>query len=160
MNDTITLIVNGRKTAVITDPQRPLLDVLREDLKLTGTKYGCGRGQCGACTVLIEGKRSLSCITSVSEASNKEIITIEGLTEGGRMHPVQEAFLEEGAIQCGYCTPGMVLSAVSLLKKIPTPAESEIIEWMNPNLCRCCDYIRIVKAVQRVAKGASEVKSS
>ncbi len=115
MNQTITLIVNGKSTTVTTDPTRPLLEVLREDLQLTGTKYGCGDGRCGACTVLIDGKREHSCLTPVADVAGKAITTIEGLATNGALHPVQEAFLAEGAMQCGYCTPGMIMATVALL---------------------------------------------
>ena len=128
MDATITLVVNGSQKTVTTDPKRPLLDVLREDLQLTGTKYGCGEGRCGACTVLVDGRRIHSCMTPVAEAAGKSVLTIEGLAEGDRLHPVQEAFLAEGALQCGYCTPGMVLSTVALLREVPHPTDAEIIE--------------------------------
>jgi aerobic-type carbon monoxide dehydrogenase small subunit (CoxS/CutS family) len=127
MDVTITLTVNGIARTVATDPQRPLLDVLREDLHLTGTKYGCGEGRCGACTVLMDGKPVRSCVTPVALADKKSITTIEGLAKGNELHPVQEAFLEEGAMQCGYCTPGMILSAVALLQDKPNPTDEEII---------------------------------
>src|SRR5215472_187656 len=119
MDATISFTVNGRSRTVTTDPQRPLLDVLREDLQLTGTKYGCGEGQCLACTVLVNGKAVPSCITPISQAENQEIVTIEGLAKGERLHPVQEAFLAEGVSQCGYCTSGMVLGVVGLLTDNP-----------------------------------------
>jgi len=158
MDATITLTVNGEKRTVVTDPKRPLLDVLREDLHVTGPKYGCGEGQCGACTVLIDGKRTLSCVTPVSLADNKAITTIEGLANGDRLHPVQQAFLDEGAIQCGYCTPGMILTAVSLLNENPRPTDEQIIEGMNGNICRCNGYTKIVNAVRRAAAKIAEVK--
>jgi aerobic-type carbon monoxide dehydrogenase small subunit (CoxS/CutS family) len=128
-----------------------LLDVLREDLRLTGAKQGCGEGQCGACTVLVDGKRTLSCTTPASSVDGKTILTIEGLATGGSLHPVQEAFLAEDAFQCGYCTPGMIMSTVALLKEHPRPDEAQIRAWMNSNLCRCCGYPRILKAVRRAA---------
>jgi carbon-monoxide dehydrogenase small subunit len=149
MDVTITLTVNGTERIVTTDPQRPLLDVLREDLHLTGTKYGCGEGRCGACTVLMEGKPVRSCVTPVSVAAQKSITTIEGLTRGEALHPVQEAFLEEGAIQCGYCTSGMILSAVALLQGKPNPTDDEIVAGMNGNICRCNGYVKIISAVRR-----------
>jgi len=151
MDVTVTLTVNGVERTVTTDPQRPLLDVLREDLHLTGTKYGCGEGRCGACTVLMDGKRVLSCVTPVSLADKKSITTIEGLAKGDALHPVQEAFLEEGAMQCGYCTPGMILSAVALLQTKPNPTDEEIIAGMNGNICRCNGYVKIMNAVRRAA---------
>ena len=160
MAATITLIVNGQKKTVVTDPDRPLLDVLREDLQITGPKYGCGEGQCGACTVLMDGKRTLSCITPASAADKKKITTIEGLANGETLHPVQQAFLDEGAIQCGYCTPGMILSAVALLEENPRPSDDEITEWMNGNICRCNGYEKIMNAVRRAASQGKEVKRS
>lgn len=151
MDVTVTLTVNGVARTVTTDPQRPLLDVLREDLHLTGTKYGCGEGRCGACTVLMDGKRVLSCVTPVSLADKKSITTIEGLAKGDVLHPVQEAFLEEGAMQCGYCTSGMILSAVALLQDTPNPTDEEIVAGMNGNICRCNGYVKIKNAVRRAA---------
>ena len=151
MNATIKLTVNGEPRTVTTDPQRPLLDVLREDLRLTGTKYGCGEGQCGACTVLIDGQRAQACQTTIAEAADHAVTTIEGLASGGRLHPVQEAFLAEGAIQCGYCTPGMVLSTVALLNKNPHPTDADIDSAMSGNLCRCGTYPRIRKAIHLAA---------
>jgi aerobic-type carbon monoxide dehydrogenase small subunit (CoxS/CutS family) len=151
MDVTVTLTVNGVARTVTTDPQRPLLDVLREDLHLTGTKYGCGEGRCGACTVLMDGKRTLACVTPVSLADKKSITTIEGLAKGDALHPVQEAFLEEGAMQCGYCTPGMILSAVALLRDKPNPTDEEIVAGMNGHICRCNGYIKIANAVRRAA---------
>jgi carbon-monoxide dehydrogenase small subunit len=151
MDVTVTLTVNGVLRTVITDPQRPLLDILREDLHLTGTKYGCGEGRCGACTVLMDGKRVLSCVTPVSLADKKSITTIEGLAKSDKLHPVQEAFLEEGAMQCGYCTSGMILSAVALLQDKPNPTDEEIVAGMNGNICRCNGYVKIKNAVRRAA---------
>lgn len=151
MSETITVTVNGQRQSVTSDPERPLLDVLREDLQLSGTKYGCGEAQCGACTVLINGRRAYSCRTTIGQAADKSILTIEGIAEGDRLHPVQEAFLAEDAYQCGYCTPGMIVAAVALLKEKPKPSESEIVAWMNRQLCRCCGYDNIVRAVQRAA---------
>jgi aerobic carbon-monoxide dehydrogenase small subunit len=152
----LKLKINGSVRTVETDPERPLLDVLREDLQLTGTKYGCGEGQCRACTILIDGQPVTSCRLQVSKAENKEIVTIEGLANGDVLHPVQSAFVQEGAMQCGYCVPGMILTAVSLLEKHPSPTEDQIVEWMNGNLCRCCGYPKIIAAVRR----AAEVKTS
>jgi len=151
MDATFTFTVNGQARTVTTDPQRPLLEVLREDLKLTGTKYGCGEGQCRACTVLLNGKDVASCLTPVSDADKQDILTIEGLAQGSRLHPVQEAFLAEGAFQCGYCTPGMILGAVALLGRNPKPTEAEIKTGMQKHLCRCCDYPRLIKAIRRAA---------
>lgn len=152
MDVTVTLIVNGTEKTITTDPERPLLDVLREELSLTGPKYGCGEGRCGACSVLMEGQRVLSCITPVAEADGKKIVTIEGLAQGDSLHPVQEAFLEEGAMQCGYCTSGMVLTAVALLERNPRPTDEEIVAEMNVNLCRCNGYTKILQAVRRAAE--------
>ena len=152
MDVTITLIVNGKQRTVTTDPKRPLLDVLREDLDLTGTKYGCGEGRCGACTVLMDGKRVLSCVIPVAQADKKTITTIEGLAKGDSLHPVQEAFLAEGAMQCGYCTPGMIMTAVALLEKNPRPTDEEIAAEMNVNICRCNEYTIIQNAIRRAAR--------
>jgi len=149
---TVTLKVNGIERTVTTDPQRPLLDVLREEFGLTGTKYGCGEGRCGACAVLMEGRRTLSCVVPVAEADQKAITTIEGLAKDGVLHPVQEAFLEEGAMQCGYCTSGMILSAVALLQENPHPTDEQIVAGMNGNICRCNGYVKITNAVRRAAQ--------
>ena len=150
----IRLAVNGKLYTVDTDPQTSLLAVLREQLDLTGSKYGCGEGVCGACTVLIEGKATRSCITKVGAVSQKQITTIEGLASGDRLHPVQEAFLEASAMQCAYCTSGMIMSAVALLQRNPAPNESEIIDFMDGNVCRCGTYPRIVSAIQKAARVA------
>jgi aerobic-type carbon monoxide dehydrogenase small subunit (CoxS/CutS family) len=157
---TIRLTVNGKSYPVDAEPQASLLTVLREHLDLTGSKYGCGEGQCGACTVLIDGKAQRSCVTRVGTVSQKEITTIEGLASGEQLHPIQEAFLQESAMQCGYCTSGMIMSAVALLRRNPMPKESEIIDFMDGNVCRCGTYSRIVSAIQRAAKvtTASSVK--
>ena len=160
MDTTITLTVNGKERTVVTDPERSLLDVLREVLHLTGAKYGCGEGRCGACTVLMDSRRTLSCVTPVAMADKKTITTIEGLADGDSLHPVQQAFLDEGAIQCGYCTPGMILSTVALLKNNPQPTDEQIVEWMNVNLCRCNGYTKILNAVRRAAAQIAEVKIS
>lgn len=154
MESTVTLTVNGTKHTVKTDPKRPLLDVLREDLGLTGTKYGCGEGRCGSCTVLVDGKRSHSCQVPVAEAGGKAVTTIEGIARDGALHPVQEAFLAEGAMQCGYCTPGMILSTVALLERNPHPSEEEILEWMDGHVCRCNGYVKILRAIRRAAGAA------
>ena len=148
---TIRLSVNGKALSVDTEPERPLLEVLREDLGLTGTKYGCGEGQCGSCTVLLDGQPTVSCVTTVRAAEGRKIVTIEGLAEGGTLHPVQQAFLDEGAVQCGYCTPGMVLQTVALLQNHPKPTDAQIVDGLNGNLCRCSDYQRIMSAVRRAA---------
>jgi aerobic-type carbon monoxide dehydrogenase small subunit (CoxS/CutS family) len=143
--------VNGTAREVETDGGRPLLDVLREDLELTGTKFGCGEGQCRACTVLLDGKPTPSCLTPVSAAVGKTITTIEGLERNGALHPVQQAFLDEGAMQCGYCASGMILTATALLEANAEPSDAEIVAGMNDNLCRCCGYPRILAAVRRAA---------
>jgi len=148
----VTMTVNGVQRTVTTDPERPLLDVLREDLHLTGTKYGCGEGRCGACTVLMDGKRVLSCVTPVAMADKKAITTIEGLAKGDTLHPVQEAFLEEGALQCGYCASGMILTAAALLQENPNPNDEQIVTGMNGNICRCNGYVKIVNAVRKAAQ--------
>jgi carbon-monoxide dehydrogenase small subunit len=147
---TIRFTVNGKVHSVETDLDRPLLDVLREDLGLTGTKYGCGEGQCRACTVLMDGKAIASCITPARLAQGRKIVTIEGLAGSG-LHPVQQAFLDEDAMQCGYCTPGMIMRTVSLLESNPKPTEAQIIEALNGNLCRCSGYVRVIAAVKRAA---------
>jgi aerobic-type carbon monoxide dehydrogenase small subunit (CoxS/CutS family) len=151
----IRLTVNGQGRTVSTDPDRPLLDVLREDLELTGAKYGCGESRCGACSVLVDGRRVFSCMVPASSVAGKKIVTIEGLAKGDDLHPVQKAFLDESAFQCGYCTPGMILAAVALLDEKPKPTDAEIASGMNRNLCRCCSYPRIVEAVRR-ASGQEE----
>src|SRR5262249_8716500 len=152
--ETFTLTVNGQRHTVTTEPRRPLLEVLREDLHLTGPKLGCGEGQSGACTVLVEGQRKHSCLMPVRDAASKAITTIEGLSNGDKLHPVQEAFLEEGAMQCGFCTSGMIMSTVALLKAKPKPTDAEIIDWMNAQICRCCSYPRILTAVRRAVAQA------
>jgi nicotinate dehydrogenase subunit A len=146
------LTINGHSYAVEADPQVTLLTVLRESLDLTGSKYGCGEGQCGACTVLVDGKAQRSCITKAGSIVGKEITTIEGLARGEELHPVQEAFLEVGALQCGYCTSGMIMSAAALLKRNPSPTQGEIVDFMDGNVCRCGTYPRIVTAIQKAAK--------
>ena len=149
---TIRLAINGKSYSVEADAQTSLLTVLREHFDLTGSKYGCGEGQCGACTVLVDGKSQRSCITRVGSVSGKQITTIEGLATGEQLHPVQQAFLDEGAMQCAYCTSGMIMSAVALLKKNPSPNEIEIVNFMDGNVCRCGTYSRIITAIQKAAK--------
>jgi aerobic-type carbon monoxide dehydrogenase small subunit (CoxS/CutS family) len=151
METKITLTVNGQERSIVTDPQRSLLDVLREDLHLTGTKYGCGEGQCRACTVLVDGKAIPSCITSISDIDKQSILTIEGLSEGERLHPVQEAFLAEGAFQCGYCTTGMILQAVEILKEDPKLSRTDVAARMQRHVCRCGTYPAILRAIRRAA---------
>jgi aerobic carbon-monoxide dehydrogenase small subunit len=147
----VSFTVNGERRTVTTDPERPLLGVLREDLHLTGTKYGCGEGQCGACSVLVDGKRVFSCKTDVAQAEGKSVQTIEGLARGETLHPVQQAFLDCDAFQCGYCTGGMILTAVAVLNETPKPTDEQIVAAMNKNLCRCCGYVSILDAVRRAA---------
>lgn len=148
----VKLNVNGQERTVDDDPQRPLLAVLRERLRLTATKYGCGEGTCGACAVLVDGKRFLSCNTPLIEVQNTKIITIEGLASGKTLHPVQQAFLETHAFQCGYCTAGMIIAAVALLNENPDPTDIQITEALKAHVCRCCSYPRILKAVHRAAE--------
>ena len=155
--ESVTVInVNGKDYRIEGDPGRSLLQALREDIDLTGAKYGCGEGQCGSCTVLMDGKAVRSCITPVSRAAGKKIVTIEGLEKDGKLHPVQKAFLEIGAMQCGYCTPGMILSAIALLNENADPREDEVIRRMNGNVCRCGTYTRIVPAILKAAKEMRE----
>ncbi len=153
------LHVNGREYTVEAEPETSLLVVLREHLGLTGSKYGCGEGQCGACTVLLDGLARRSCITPVRQAVGHRIVTIEGLGGEHELHPVQKAFLEAGAFQCGYCTPGMILTAVALLTHNPSPTEEDIVTFLNGNLCRCGTYPRIVAAVRRAAALLREGRS-
>jgi len=152
------LEVNGIIRRVDAGPKRSLLSVLRDDLDLTGAKYGCGEGQCGACTVLLDGEAVRSCITPVAQAAGKRITTIEGLERDGRLHPLQEAFLATGAMQCGYCTPGMIISGVSVLEKKASPTDAEIVHGMQGNICRCGTYPRIVAAVRMAAKQAKSAR--
>jgi aerobic-type carbon monoxide dehydrogenase small subunit (CoxS/CutS family) len=147
----ISFTVNGQPRTITTDADRPLLEVIREEFGLTGTHFGCGQGDCGACSVLIDGKRAFSCQTAVSDAAGKSVVTIEGLAKGEKLHPVQQAFLDEGAYQCAYCVSGMIIAAVSLLNEKPTPSDEEIKTGMNGNLCRCCGYARIFSAVKRAS---------
>jgi len=149
MDKILKFTVNGEVRTVTTDPQRPLLEVLREELNLTGAKYGCGEGQCRACTVLVGGKSVASCITPVGDADQETIMTIEGLAKGEKLHPVQEAFLAEGAFQCGYCTPGMILGVVGLLNEKAKPSEAETLTYMQKHLCRCCNYPKMLSAIRR-----------
>ncbi|MGB3223425.1 MAG: (2Fe-2S)-binding protein [Desulforhopalus sp.] len=148
MNEIITFLVNGEELSLTVDGNRPLLWVLRQDLELTGTKYGCGLGLCGSCTVLLDGKAVRSCQTSIREAHQREITTIEGLATGDTLHPVQQAFVDHDALQCGYCTPGMIMQATSLLQENPQPDRQTIIEKMDDNLCRCGAHNRIIEAIE------------
>ncbi len=151
MKETIRFTLNGRATSLEVDPDRTLLWVLRTDLGLTGTKFGCGESLCGACTVLVDREATRSCRLPVKEIQGKEVITIEGLARNGKLHPLQEAFVEHGALQCGFCTPGMIMTAYGLLLKNPKPTRMEIIAGMDNNLCRCAAHQRIVMAIESVA---------
>ena len=152
MASTIQLQLNGAPREVAANPRRSLLSVLRDDLQLTGCKYGCGEGECGACTVLIDGQATRSCITSLAECANKKVTTIEGLATGEKLHPVQTAFIECGAMQCGYCTTGMIMSGAALLETHPRPTREQIVDSMNGNICRCGTYTRIIAALQRAGE--------
>src|SRR5436305_649191 len=146
------LQVNGKKVQIDADGSRSLLSVLRDDLDLTGSKYGCGEGQCGACTVLMDGKAVRSCITIVADAAKKEILTIEGLEKNGKLHPVQEGLIQNDAMQCGYCTAGMIMTSVALLARTPKPLRQDILHGMEGNICRCGTQPRIVLAIEMAAR--------
>lgn len=148
----ITLTVNGKKYTDEVSPTLRLVDLLRDKFHLTGAKEGCGEGECGACTVLMDGKAVLSCLVLAFQAEGSEIITIEGLSKNGELDPIQQAFVDNGAIQCGYCTPGMIMSAKALLMKNPTPTEEEIRTAISGNLCRCTGYTKIVDAIKEAAR--------
>jgi len=152
MEEIVQLKLNGKPIRLTVDSDRMLLWVLRADLGLTGTKYGCGESYCGACTVLVNDEAVRSCQTAVKDVRDKDIVTIEAMAKNGTLHPLQKAFVENDAMQCGYCTPGMILNAYSLLRKNPRPSASEIIEGMDDNLCRCGAHTRIVRAIQAAAK--------
>jgi aerobic-type carbon monoxide dehydrogenase small subunit (CoxS/CutS family) len=154
----LVLTVNGTRRRVEAPPDESLLSVLRNRLQLTGTKYGCGEGQCGACTVLLDGRPARSCRTQVSDAAGKKVTTIEGLARNGRLHPVQAAFLETEAFQCGYCTPGMIISAVGLLERNPNPGEEDIAGHLTGNICRCGTYPRILAAVKQAAQAMRKTR--
>ncbi|MCI0748204.1 MAG: (2Fe-2S)-binding protein [Verrucomicrobia subdivision 3 bacterium] len=158
MKASLQFTLNGKPQRVTTEAKRTLLEVLREDFDLTGAKYGCGEGQCRACTVLIDGNPVRSCLTEMSEVEGRKIDTIESLSQNGKLHPVQQAFVNEGAMQCGYCVPGMILSTIALLKRNASPTEAQIVEGLNGNICRCCGYTNILKAVQRAAQLSREAK--
>jgi aerobic-type carbon monoxide dehydrogenase small subunit (CoxS/CutS family) len=151
MPEDFKLNVNGKAVSVASDSERPLLDVLREDLGLTGAKYGCGEGECGACTVLLDGKAVRSCITAVREVTGAKIVTIEGLAPEGELHPVQRAFVEKQGLQCGYCVPGQILTAAAFLAEKKSPMREEIVAAMDGNICRCCNYVNILAAVEAAA---------
>ena len=147
------LIVNGERRSTRTDEERPLLDVLREDFKLTGTKFGCGEGECGACTVLIDGVPTRSCITSVGEVADASVQTIEGLASGDKLHSVQQAFIDREAMQCGYCVPGHIMTAVALAREEPNASSEDIVTTMSEHICRCCNYSSILAAVELAIHG-------
>jgi aerobic-type carbon monoxide dehydrogenase small subunit (CoxS/CutS family) len=146
------LRINGAKRGVDADPERSLLSVLRDDLSLTGAKYGCGEGRCGACTVLVNGQPIRSCLARVGAVTDKAITTIEGIAQNDTLHPLQQAFLDLGALQCGYCTPGMVVAGVGLLTRNPDPSDQEIVQAMEGNVCRCGTYSRIVAAIRKASQ--------
>jgi isoquinoline 1-oxidoreductase subunit alpha len=151
----VDLLVNGVRRRAEVEPEQTLLSALRDELDLTGTKYGCGEGQCGACTVLVDGRPTRSCVTKAATVAGKAITTIEGIAENGRLHPVQEAFLAVDAMQCGYCTPGMVVEAVALLRRHADATEAEIARAMEGHVCRCCTYPRIVRAIHDAARAGT-----
>jgi aerobic-type carbon monoxide dehydrogenase small subunit (CoxS/CutS family) len=148
----IRFTVNGREVEAETDAQTRLLDLLREDLRLTGTKEGCGEGECGACTVLLDGRAVNSCLVLAPQVDGKDVLTIEGLANGAELHPIQRAYVEKGAVQCGFCTPGFIMSTYALLKANPAPTDEEILTALEGNLCRCTGYTKIVEAVRYAAK--------
>lgn len=150
MPEEIKLTVNGQPRSTTTDQRRPLLDVLREDFALTGSKFGCGEGECGACTVLIDGVPTRSCITSIGECEGESIQTIEGVASGDKLHAVQQAFLDQQAMQCGYCVPGHIMTAIALMNDNPSATRQEIVDAMSEHICRCCNYESILAAVQQV----------
>ena len=150
----IKLIVNGKSYELTIQPWRTLLEVIREDLKLTGTKEGCGLGECGACTVIMDGRAVNSCLVLAAEADCKQITTIEGLSDGDKLHPIQKAFVDHGGLQCGFCTPGVILSAKALLDKNPSPGQDEIRRGIAGNFCRCTGYTKIIESIVAAAKSA------
>ena len=152
MIENVSFKLNGKPKTLTIDSKRMLLWVLRTDIGLTGTKYGCGVGLCGACTVLVDNKAVRSCRFPVKDVKGKDVITIEGLAENGKLHPIQQTFIKHDALQCGFCTPGMILNAYSLLLRNPQPSQAEIIEEMDYNLCRCGSYSRIIEAIQTAAR--------
>lgn len=159
MEETIQFTLNDNPVRMTVDGERKLLWVLRSDLELTGCKYGCGQGYCGACTVLLDGQPARSCRISVKEVQGKQVVTIEGLAKNGSLHPVQKAFIQHDALQCGFCTPGMILRAVGLLRENPRPSRADILEYMDRNFCRCGSHARIVQAIQSAALEMSGGKS-
>ena len=157
MPDIQELRINGKTVRVDADRDRPLLGVLRDDLGLTGSKYGCGEGRCGACTVLLDGQPARSCVTKLGAVAAREITTIEGLEHDGKLHPLQQAFLDAGAMQCAYCTSGMIVTGAGLLQQNPDPSRQEIVEYMDGNICRCGTYPRIIAAIRMAARAVKEV---
>jgi nicotinate dehydrogenase subunit A len=160
MSDVTELRVNGARVRIDAEDARSLLTVLRDDLDLTGAKYGCGEGRCGACTVVIDGRAVRSCITPVAACAGKQITTVEGLERGGKLHPLQEAFLEVGAMQCGYCTTGMIMAGVALLGRNPAPAPQDITRSLEGNVCRCGTYGRIALAIRKAAEALKARRAS
>lgn len=160
MKTLISLVVNGESVERAVDPNVTLVQFLREDLGLTGTKHGCGLGDCGACTVIMDGRPVNSCLVLAVQANGREILTIEGLAENGKLHPIQQAFVDKGAIQCGFCSPGMILSAKALLAEKPRPTEHEIRMAISGNLCRCTGYQKIVEAIKEAAKTIEATEAS
>ena len=154
----VEFTLNGQKKQILVFSNDLLINVLRDELYLTGTKYGCGIGECGACTVFINDEPVLSCLTLAASVNGKEITTIEGLARGNELHPMQIAFLKNAAVQCGFCTPGMILTAIALLKENPNPTEEEIKEYMRGNICRCTGYVQIIKAIKACASEQNKVK--
>ncbi|HEV2318265.1 MAG TPA: (2Fe-2S)-binding protein, partial [Verrucomicrobiae bacterium] len=150
MDITVSFVLNGKSQSVVTDPDRSLLEVLREDLHLMGTKYGCGEGQCRACTVLLNGDCAPSCLTSIGDVQGMEVVTIEGIAGASGLHPVQEAFLTDGAFQCGYCTAGMIMGVVGVLKKNPEASEADVLSELQKHICRCGSYAKYLAAVRQV----------
>ncbi len=154
----VEFTLNGQKKQILVFSNDLLINILRDELYLTGTKYGCGIGECGACTVFINDEPVLSCLTLAASVNGKEITTIEGLARGNELHPMQIAFLKNAAVQCGFCTPGMILTAIALLKENPNPTEEEIKEYMRGNICRCTGYVQIIKAIKACASEQNKVK--
>jgi aerobic-type carbon monoxide dehydrogenase small subunit (CoxS/CutS family) len=152
----VELIVNGVRRRVEVDAGQSLLSALRDELDLTGSKYGCGEGQCGACTVLLNGRPTRSCVIKAAAAAGSAVTTIEGLEQDGRLHPLQKAFLDQDAMQCGYCTPGMILEGAALLQRRPDPSEAEVLQALERHVCRCCAYPRIVRAVLAAARSGGQ----
>ena len=159
MGKVIEFILNGKPVKVYVEPNELLINVLRDKLGLTGAKYGCGIGECGACTVLLDGEPVLACLTLAMEVEGREVTTIEGLAKDTELDAIQKAFLEEAAVQCGFCTPGFILTAKALLKENPSPSEEEIKEYLRGNLCRCTGYVNIIKAIKKASKELKRLKS-